>query len=288
MRMRVGTSGFGYDQWEGGFYPEGLSSDDRLTFYAERFRTVELNNTFYRMPKRDVLRRWAAAVPDGFRFAVKASRRITHEGRFEDAGGVLEVLLRQLEVLGERRGPILFQAPHYLRKNVDKLRAFVARLPPGTLAAFELRHRGWNDPEVHELLASAGHAWCEAEHEPSEGEAKTTDEATSAAPSPSESTASEASTGTIASSTSSPASIAAAPEASAPAIAERPLVRTASWGYVRLHAASYDDASLLRWIERMRGTWDEAWVYFSHEDTGPQLVQRMVALARRQPGVELP
>jgi uncharacterized protein YecE (DUF72 family) len=285
MRMRVGTSGFGYDQWEGGFYPAGLSSDDRLAFYAERFRTVELNNTFYRMPKRDVLRRWAAAVPESFRFAVKASRRITHEGRFEDTGGVLEVLLRQLEVLGERRGPILFQAPHYLRKNVDKLRAFVARLPPGTLAAFELRHRGWNDPEVHELLASAGHAWCEAEHEPSEAKPGETEAKAGEASTP-ESSASEAST-VVPSTPESSASVTATPEPS-PLAGERPLVRTASWGYVRLHAASYDDAALLRWVERMRDTWDDAWVFFSHEDTGPQLVQRMVALARRLPGVELP
>ena len=255
--MRVGTSGFGYDQWEGGFYPEGLAADDRLAFYAERFRTVELNNTFYRMPKRDVLRRWAAAVPPGFRFAVKASRRITHEGRLEDAGGVLEILLRQVEALGEGRGPLLFQAPHYLRKNVDKLRAFVARLPPGTLAAFELRHRSWDDPEVHDVLATAGHAWCAAEHEPSEAEAAN------------ERGASEPS----------------------PALEEPPLLRTASygsWGYVRLHAATYDDARLLRWAERIRDTWDEAWVFFSHEDTAPHLVQRMIAIARRLAGVELP
>lgn len=253
MRMRVGTSGFGYDQWDGGFYPAGLPSDDRLAFYAERFRTVELNNTFYRMPKRDVLRRWAAAVPDGFRFAVKASRRITHDGRLEDEGGVLEVLLRQLEALGERRGPILFQAPHYLRKNADKLRAFVARLPPGSLAAFELRHRSWNDPEVHDLLASSGHAWCEAEHEPSEAKP--------------EAGTSEAGTSVV--------------------TEERALVRTASWGYVRLHAASYDDARLLAWAERIRDAWDEAWVFFSHEDTAPSLVERMLAIARRLPGVEL-
>ena len=255
MRMRVGTSGFGYDQWEGGFYPAGLPGDDRLTFYAERFRTVELNNTFYRMPKRDVLRRWAAAVPEGFRFAVKASRRITHEGRLDDEGGVLEVLLRQLEALGERRGPMLFQAPHYLRKNTDKLRAFVARLPPGSLAAFELRHRSWNDPEVHEVLASFGHAWCEAEHEPSASEAPPR-EGPGGAPSV--------------------------------AAEDRPLVRTASWGYVRLHAASYDDARLLAWAERIRDAWDEAWVFFSHEDTSPSLVERMLAIARRLPGVELP
>jgi uncharacterized protein YecE (DUF72 family) len=257
MRMRVGTSGFGYDQWEGGFYPTDLAADDRLAFYAERFRTVELNNTFYRMPKRDVLRRWAAAVPPGFRFAVKASRRITHEGRLEDTGGVLEILLRQVEALGEGRGPLLFQAPHYLRKNVDKLRAFVARLPPGTLAAFELRHRSWDDPEVHDVLATAGHAWCAAEHEPSEA-------------------------GTIA---TEPSEAEAKPS---PALEELPLLRTAPWGYVRLHAASYDDARLLRWAERIRDTWDEAWVFFSHEDTAPHLVQRMIAIARRLPGVELP
>jgi uncharacterized protein YecE (DUF72 family) len=244
MRMRVGTSGFGYDQWEGGFYPEGLAAEARLSFYAERFGTVELNNTFYRMPKREVLRRWAAAVSEPFRFAVKASRRITHEGRLEDAGGALEHLLRQLEALGDARGPILFQTPHYLRKNVDKLRAFVARLPPGTLAAFELRHRSWDDPEVHEVLAAAGHAWCAAEHEPSEAAASC-------------------------------------------ALEERPLVRTAAWGYLRLHAATYDDERLQRWAERIREAWDEAWVFFSHEDTAPHLATRMIAAARRLPGVEL-
>lgn len=282
MRLRVGTSGFGYDQWEGGFYPEGLAADDRLGFYAERFRTVELNNTFYRMPKRDVLRRWAAAVPDGFRFAVKASRRITHEGRLQDAAGVLEILLRQLDVLGERRGPILFQAPHWLRKDVDRLRAFVARLPPGTLGAFELRHRSWHDPEVHEVLATAGHAWCEAEHEPSEGDAKPSEATTTIA-----GEASCGETTTIASEASCEETTTIAGET--PATDDsRPLVRTASWGYVRLHAAAYDDAALLGWAERIRDAWDEAWVFFSHEDTGPELVRRMVAVARGLPGVELP
>lgn len=248
MRMRVGTSGFGYDQWEGGFYPTGLAADDRLSCYAERFRAVELNNTFYRMPKREVLRRWAAAVPDGFRFAVKASRRITHEGKLEDSGGALEHLLRQLEALGDKRGPILFQTPHYHRKNIETLRAFVARLPPGTLAAFELRHRSWNDPEVHDVLAGAGCSWCAAEHEPAEG----------------------------------------SKDARSPDAEEPPLVRTASWGYLRLHADDYDDARLLRWAERIRDTWDEAWVFFSHEDASPRLVERMLATARRLPDVELP
>jgi uncharacterized protein YecE (DUF72 family) len=248
MRLRVGTSGFGYDPWEGSFYPEGLPADDRLGFYATRLRTVELNNTFYRMPKREVLRRWAAAVPPWFRFAVKASRRITHAGKLEDAGGALEHLVRQLEALDDKRGPILFQTPHYLRKNVATLRAFVARLPPGTLGAFELRHRSWNDPEVHDVLAAAGHTWCAAEHEPADG---STD----------------------------------APSADAD---EPPLVRTVPWGYLRLHAAAYDDARLHRWAERIRDTWDEAWVFFSHEDASPALAERMVGIAQRLPGIELP
>src|SRR5690606_29849953 len=125
--------------------------------------TVEINNTFYRMPKREVLRRWAAAVPDGFDFVIKASRRITHEGRLKDVDDGVAYLLRQLEALGDKRGPILFQTPPYLRKDVERLRAFVALLPQGVRAAFELRHRGWNDPEVHEVLAAAGQAWCVAE-----------------------------------------------------------------------------------------------------------------------------
>jgi len=281
--MHVGTSGFGYDQWEGGFYPAGLPGDDRLAFYAERFRAVELNNTFYRMPKREVLRRWAAAVPESFRFAVKASRRITHEGKLVDAGGALEHLVRQLEALGDKRGPILFQTPHYLRKDLDTLRAFVARLPPGTLAAFELRHRSWNDPEVHDVLAHAGHAWCEAEHEPSEGDAS------KGASSSNDAAASGADGSTYAAASETSGSNDAGRDAAATSEAEeRPLLRTASWGYLRLHAADYDDARLLRWAERIRDAWDEAWVFFSHEDTSPRLVERMLAIARRLPGVELP
>lgn len=254
MQMRVGTSGFSYDEWTGGFYPAGMAAEERLGCYARRFGTVEINNTFYRMPKRDVVQRWAEAVPDEFRFAIKASRRITHEGKLLDEGGGVEYLLRQLEPLGDKRGPILFQTPHYLRKDVERLRAFVGRIPAGVRGAFELRHRGWDDPAVHEVLAAAGHAWCAAEHEepgPAEGEAQ-------------------------------------AEESEAQVETERPLVRTASWGYLRLHAASYDDARLRRWAERIRETWDEAWVFFSHEQASPGLVERMLTIARSLTDVELP
>lgn len=267
MRLRVGTSGYGYDEWEGGFYPEGLPTDERLAFYAARFPTVEINNTFYRMPKREVLRRWAAAVPDGFDFVIKASRRITHEGRLKDVDDGVAYLLRQLEALGDKRGPILFQTPPYLRKDVERLRAFVALLPQGVRAAFELRHRGWNDPEVHEVLAAAGQAWCVAELDEGDAAAKAEtaakDDAVAHQPEPAEPAAD-----------SSPA--------------EPVVVRTAPWGYVRLHAASYDDARLRRWAERIRDTWDEAWVFFSHEQTAPTLVQRMIDIARELRGVELP
>ncbi|MCX4244121.1 DUF72 domain-containing protein [Paraliomyxa miuraensis] len=262
MRLRVGTSGYAYDEWDGGFYPAGLSNDERLSFYAERFGTVEINNTFYRMPKRAVLRRWAEAVPDGFDFVIKASRRITHEARLKNADEGVAILLRQLEALGDKRGPILFQTPPFLPRDVERLRTFVGLLPAGVRAAFELRHRGWDDPLVHEVLADAGHAWCVAELE---GDAAKHGE--DAGPPASD---------------ADPSSPATDPERMPP------LVRTAPWGYVRLHDSTYDDQRLRRWAERIRDTWDEAWVFFSHEQTAPTLVQRMIAIARTLPGIELP
>lgn len=238
MRLYVGTSGYSYDQWEGAFYPPGLPPDERLAFYAARIGTVEINNTFHRMPRREVLRRWADAVPERFRFVIKASRRITHEGRLKDEDDALDYLLGQLRSLGDKCGPILFQTPPYLPARVERLRALLARLPAGVRAAFEFRHASWDDPAVHQALSEAGHALCAAEH------ARGHDEA--------------------------------------------PLPRTAPWGYLRLRAPDYDDAELARWAERIRETWDEAYVFFKHEDRAPRLVERMVAAARELPGVELP
>jgi uncharacterized protein YecE (DUF72 family) len=156
MRLYAGTSGFSYDEWKGIFYPEDLPADGRLRFYAERLPAVEINNTFYRLPKRGVLESWASQVPESFRFAIKASRRITHQKRLADAGSETEYLLRTVATLGDRLGPLLFQLPPYLRKDLPRLAGFLELLPAGTRAAFEFRHETWADAEVRELLGSRG------------------------------------------------------------------------------------------------------------------------------------
>ncbi len=163
MRVRTGASGFSYPAWTGSFYPPGTKRSDMLAFYAGRLGAVEINNTFYRMPKTDVLERWRDAVPDAFRFALKASRRITHQQRFKDAGDSVEYLVRTAEALGERLGPFLFQAPPSLRRDVDRLAGFLDLLPDGTRAAFEFRHASWFDDEVFALLAGAGASLCIAD-----------------------------------------------------------------------------------------------------------------------------
>lgn len=134
-----------------------------LSFYASRLGSVEINNTFYRMPKTDLLERWRDAVPEGFRFALKASRRITHQQRLKDAGDSVDYLFRTAEVLSERLGPFLFQLPPYLRRDIDRLASFLGLLPDGMRAAFEFRHASWFDDEVFALLADAGASLCIAD-----------------------------------------------------------------------------------------------------------------------------
>ncbi len=134
-----------------------------LGFYATRLGAVEINNTFYRMPKADLLERWRDAVPGSFRFALKASRRITHHQRLKDAGDSVDHLFRTAEVLGERLGPILFQLPPYLKRDVDRLASFLAILPDGLRGAFEFRHASWFDDEVFKLLEGAGASLCIAD-----------------------------------------------------------------------------------------------------------------------------
>ncbi|MCY3927934.1 MAG: DUF72 domain-containing protein [Acidobacteria bacterium] len=163
MRVRTGTSGFSYPAWAGPFYPAGTKRPDMLSFYASRLGSVEINNTFYRMPKTDLLERWRDAVPEGFRFALKASRRITHQQRLKDAGDSVDYLFRTAEVLSERLGPFLFQLPPYLRRDIDRLASFLGLLPDGMRAAFEFRHASWFDDEVFALLADAGASLCIAD-----------------------------------------------------------------------------------------------------------------------------
>jgi uncharacterized protein YecE (DUF72 family) len=152
--IRVGTSGWSYKQWKGSFYPADLSTDDMLRHYATRLPTVEVNNSFYRIPKEKVLLEWAEQVPPEFRFVLKASRRITHINRLTDEDGSLGYFLRTVNVLGEQLGPTLFQCPPSLRKDLPRLRAFLALVPRTWRAALEFRHASWYDEEVYDALRS--------------------------------------------------------------------------------------------------------------------------------------
>src|SRR3989442_15581437 len=145
MNLYVGTSGYSYKEWKGTFYPEDLPEKRMLRFYGERFRSVEINNTFYRMPKPSVLENWMAEVPEDFKFVLKASQRITHMQRLKDVGDSVSYLIKMAAALKERLGPLLFQLPPYLKKDLSRLRDFLALLPPHYRAAFEFSHQSCVD-----------------------------------------------------------------------------------------------------------------------------------------------
>ena len=233
LNVLVGTSGYSYKEWKGAFYPPDMKAAGMLRYYGERFPTVEINNTFYRMPAPELLARWAEDVPAGFRFVLKAPRRITHEKRLL---GVADTTGRLFEVaasLGDKQGPFLFQLPPYSKKDTARLRDFLGLLPSGVRAAFEFRDPTWEDDEVSETLRAAGVALCIADTDEGQGEPR--------------------------------------------------LVPTARFGYLRLRRADYDEAALRAWADRIRSQpWDEAFVFFKHEDEarGPELAARLIALLR--------
>lgn len=168
MKFWIGTSGFSYKEWKGNFYPENLPDKEMLRFYAERLPAVEINNTFYRMPKESVLATWAEQVPSDFRFVLKASQRITHAKRLKDVGDETNYLFRTAEALGDRLGMILFQLPPYLKKDVPRLQSFLENVPNGGALAFEFRHASWFDDEVYDVLRYAGSALCYSDAEAEE------------------------------------------------------------------------------------------------------------------------
>ena len=159
MRLYAGTSGFSYQEWHGAFYPEEMPAADRLAYYVVRLPAVEINQTFYRMPRASLLTAWAKQVPDAFRFAVKASRKITHLKRLADVGDETKYLVDTARALGEKLGPILFQLPPYLKLDLEKFDRFLDHLPLGTLAALEARHASWKDDAVFTRLRERGMAW---------------------------------------------------------------------------------------------------------------------------------
>ena len=153
MELLVGTSGFSYPEWRGIFYPEGLAADDMLKSYAERLPTVEINNTFYRMPQPPLLEGWNNKVEGSFCFALKVPRSITHIARLKDAGDGVAYFMKVAATLGDRLGPMLFQLPPLYKKDAGVLREFLTLLPAGTKAAFEFRHPSWFDDETATILS---------------------------------------------------------------------------------------------------------------------------------------
>ena len=168
MELLAGTSGYSYKEWKGPFYPEKLPQTGMLAYYAGRLPAVEINNTFYRLPRASVLETWADQVPDGFRFAIKASRRITHFKRLLEAEDETGYLLRTVATLGDRLGVLLFQLPPNARLDLERLTKFLEVLPQGTRAAFEFRHTSWCQDEVYERLRERDCAWVVVDNAPSD------------------------------------------------------------------------------------------------------------------------
>ena len=163
MTLYVGTSGFSYPKWKPSFYPAELPAKQMLRFYAEHFRTVEMNSTFYRLPTAASVEAWLPHVPAAFRFVLKAPQLITHIRRLNDAADALTAFREVAAVLKDRLGPLFFQLPPNFKKDVPRLRDFFALLPPDLRTAWEFRHPTWFDDEVYALLRQHNAALCIAD-----------------------------------------------------------------------------------------------------------------------------
>jgi len=163
MKIHVGTSGYAYKEWKGKFYPEKISPKEMLRFYSGRLSTVEVNNTFYHMPRESVLTSWAEQVPDDFVFALKAPQVITHLKRLRNVSGETEYLFRTLSVLDKKLGPVLFQFPKSFRADPAGLRDLLGLIPGDTPCAFEFRSSTWLDAEILDALREKGASLCTAD-----------------------------------------------------------------------------------------------------------------------------
>ena len=234
MKIHVGTSGYGYKEWKGRFYPAKISPKEMLRFYSGRLGTVEINNTFYHMPTEAVLSSWAEQVPGDFVFALKAPQVITHLKRLRDVGEETEYLFRTLSVLGGKLGAVLFQFPESFRADRRTLQDFLTLIPDHISCAFEFRSKAWLEEEILDLLRKRGHSLCIAD----------TDE--------------------------NPAD---------------EIIKTASWGYLRLRRPDYTEEELSRWLARIRSQkWQRTFVFFKHEDEaqGPEMAMRFRELSEKK------
>ena len=219
MRIHIGTSGYNYPEWKGTFYPADIPIKRMFAYYAERFRTVEINYTFYRMPTTKTTKGWLDQAPETFAYTLKAPRRITHDKRLMNVGTDIESFCDAARVLGPHLATLLFQLPPTMRADVNRLTAFLEALPKDIRAAVEFRHDSWLTDEIYDLLRGHGVALCVADF----GD-KTT-----------------------------------------------PMVATARHGYFRLRDEGYQTADLAKWAKTVAaraGDWDDAFVYFKHEDQG--------------------
>jgi uncharacterized protein YecE (DUF72 family) len=232
VTLRIGTSGYSYKEWKGGFYPEDLKAADMLSYYAQRLGTVEINNTFYRLPTVKLLDGWASQVPDSFRFVLKVSQKITHFKRLKGVEEETGYLVESARTLGPKLGAFLLQIPPNFARDDERLAAFLALLPKGMRAALEVRNPSWHDPQVYALLEKHGVALV----------ASQTDEE----PDPR-------------------------------------IVRTAPWGYLRLRKMSYQPGELTGWSKRIADMgWDDAFVFFKHEQIAPDLAEKLTAAAAQK------
>ena len=230
MSVIVGTSGYSYKEWKGIFYPADLPASKMLSFYASHFGSVEINNTFYRMPEAKTLEKWAADVPDGFTFVIKAPQRITHQKKLAGVEDDVRHLVEVASVIGPKLGPFLFQLPPYLRQDTARLRELLALVPRERRVALEVRNDSWLTEETYDVLEERDAALCLAD----------TDEV-------------------------------ADPDAL--------VIRTASWGYLRLRRSEYSDDQLLAWRERIAAQgWSDTYLFFKHEDEarGPAFARRFL------------
>jgi uncharacterized protein YecE (DUF72 family) len=153
-----GTSGFSYEEWRPAFYPDDLKKEAMLAFYAERLPAVELNNTFYRMPTGKLVAKWASQVPESFRFAIKATQKLTWTHKLKDCGELLGVLFQALEPLGDRLGCVFYQVPKWVRKDTAVLREFLGQQRSGVRVAFEFAHPTWSEDDAIAVLREHGAA----------------------------------------------------------------------------------------------------------------------------------
>mgnify|MGYP002628937302 CR=1 FL=1 len=163
MEIAVGTSGYNYPEWKGSFYPDPFPASKMFAYYAERFRTVEINYTFYRMPTPELTAKWRAQAPEGFRYTLKAPKRITHQQRLVDCKDSLAMFVDSARGLGPHLASLLFQLPPNLKCDVLRLERFVEILPTDVRCAFEFRHDSWHTDEVFGVLEAGGAALCIAD-----------------------------------------------------------------------------------------------------------------------------